>query len=1313
MSVAAPLHIDPKTKTNGHHPKAVGANNHASLLTHDPLLARDSIFDSDVDFFKTPSLFETAPQTNANVPPVQAKGQNGLEPVKGSSSGGSATGIQEIAGSPVEVANKVKVEQMDVPEVSESKKEPQAEQAAGPEEFYPRSPHEDPGFIAVQTNAEEVSKHQQRHNEPQTEAAVAQASAPIASNEVLGGAQANQVETMDAQEPNDFDAEGFKVKLMERIAAMQMPETLEEADEFDKHSNINEINQAANQDVGVAQANAAGPIDAATQAEPNTDAVPEREVVELLEADLGTTPSSIAANTAMPAKRPESQVSQPLQENMGRVDNVMSENELTDDMLANSNEPSFTSALVETNNARAHTESAPQALRAQEAGTLINAQQNAENQSNTQLQNMQTDRETTIGTLVNQQNQTATQDTSERTRIASEIDAIYNTAKTDVERILEELETKVSEKFTAAFERAKVAFERHVDKRMTAYKAERYSGLIGAGRWLKDKLLGMPKEVEKFFVEGRQVFIDHMDKELTAISLFVAKQLNSAKDRIAQGRQEVTDYVTELPENLQSIGQEAAVAIQDQFDSLQDSVNEKQDTLIESLAQQYSSALEEVDARIEEMKAENSGLIDAVMGAIMGVIETIINIKNMLLNLLAKAISAIGTIISDPIGFLTNFFAGIKMGFEQFGTNILKHLQAGFLSWLTGAMSGINLQMPDDIFSLKGIFSLASQILGFTWDRVRAIGVKVIGEPIIKALEIGFDIVMILKNEGIAGLWEYIKDQFNDLKETVMNAIMDMIQSQVIQAGIKWILGLLSPVGAFIKACMAIIDVVVFFVQKAKQIMELIDAFLDSILAVASGSIGAVANLIENALARTVPVLIGFLASLLGLSGLAAKVTKIFQKIQQRVEKAVTKLWVKLKEMGKKVLKMLGFGKEEEEVEEKDEEKGDLSAVNEPFDTKSGEHHLIYLKRDNTGKLDIIIESTPTVYQDFINSHYIKITNPTEEITKTKNDALQLAAVIDNQLSMLTGETPITSQIEDDLDKKIDNLANLTKTLIDASNMSLIPEENIIFGGKIGGFGSSMSIMYLKSKTTGQESSNLPFEDNQVLMQRKNDSGNKYYRNGHLLNAHLHGPDDWKNLTPLSTKGNSAHLHSIESNLKGALPNSGQPEFRAFKYVVIPNYTRGINQNLITLAEDSEEDYIVENRETIIEIIKAERFVPVSLSVESVELEEVNDVWMEKTSGLNNIKDNIPNDIGTTLRDYKVTNEKVIKYPVNYRSASRQEFLDAGLGEKTVDAIMLVRKSEGGMSISDSVTLHTKILRVIQGAGRRVTQSTINKKINF
>ncbi len=155
--------------------------------------------------------------------------------------------------------------------------------------------------------------------------------------------------------------------------------------------------------------------------------------------------------------------------------------------------------------------------------------------------------------------------------------------------------------------------------------------------------------------------------------------------------------------------------------------------------------------------------------------------------------------------------------------------------------------------------------------------------------EKGLEAVQVVRKEGVAGLWEHVKDQFADIKATVMDTIMDIIKTQAIQAGIKFIMSLLTPAGAFVKAAMMIIDLVKFFVQKAAQIIELVKAFTDGIKAIASGNIGAVAKAIENALGRAIPVVIGFLASLAGLGGLADKVVGVIQKIRQRIKNAIVK----------------------------------------------------------------------------------------------------------------------------------------------------------------------------------------------------------------------------------------------------------------------------------------------------------------------------------------------------------------------------------------------------------------------------------------
>ncbi len=60
--------------------------------------------------------------------------------------------------------------------------------------------------------------------------------------------------------------------------------------------------------------------------------------------------------------------------------------------------------------------------------------------------------------------------------------------------------------------------------------------------------------------------------------------------------------------------------------------------------------------------------------------------------------------------------------------------------------------------------------------------------------------------------------------------------------------------------------------------------------AIAKGAIGVAATFVENALAKAIPVAIGFLASLLGLGDPSAPIKKTIEKAQAPVNKAID--WV-------------------------------------------------------------------------------------------------------------------------------------------------------------------------------------------------------------------------------------------------------------------------------------------------------------------------------------------------------------------------------------------------------------------------------------
>ncbi|WP_452596838.1 eCIS core domain-containing protein [Pontimicrobium sp. MEBiC01747] len=791
---------------------------------------------------------------------------------------------------------------------------------AAPVTTTPRNPKEDPNFKKLEGRIDNTAKAQGDHEEPEASASAAQSAAVSPANERESMAQSGQVDAMAEAEPGTFNAADFKAKLMERIAAMQLPANQDEAANFDENNNIDEVNEAAAQDVEGEKAAAAGPVAQTTEQEPNVDAVPEREVTPLPEAPVGAKPPTTNPTAAMPPKRGDAEVNKPLEDNVAEVDQQMANNKVTDEQLEKSNEPSFMKGLDAKKEAKKDAETAPAQLRKKEQGVLNNVKAGAAGKEQAGLTGMHQVRGQLLNQVAGSQTKTGANDTSERTRIATEINKIYEKSKADVEKILNDLDTDVKTAFKAGTDLAKRKFEQHVDAKMSAYKARRYSGLIGAGRWVKDKFAGMPDEVNDFFVTGRQVYIDTMDKVITKVAEYVATKLTEAKTRVTTGKQEVQEYVASLPKNLQKLGKEAAEDINDKFDELEDSVNSKQDELVDSLAEQYMEGLNAVDARIEEMKAANRGLIDAALGFINGIIETIKKLRDLIATLLAEIQNAMDVIMEDPIGFVSTLFEGVGKGIDMFMANIQKHMLGGFVTWLTGAMGPVGITIPDDLFSLKGIFSLVMQVLGLGWDFMRKKAVLLLGEPMVEAMEKGFEMFQIIREKGVSGMWEHIKEQFTDLKETIIESIKSMLITQVIEAGIKWLLSLLIPGAGFIKAIMAIKDLIVFFVESA---IMLIPSLIEAIRSLASGNVAGVAKAIEKGLAMLLPLVISLFAKLIGLGGLVKKVQKIIKKVRKRIDKAVTKMIKKAKAKFKKLFKKKK-GKNKEEIRTDKEKKKDL-----------------------------------------------------------------------------------------------------------------------------------------------------------------------------------------------------------------------------------------------------------------------------------------------------------------------------------------------------------------------------------------------------
>ncbi|MEP0852957.1 DUF4157 domain-containing protein [Funiculus sociatus GB1-A4] len=767
------------------------------------------------------------------------------------------------------------------------------------------SPENDPGFKAVANRTKSVAQKQKQHQPAGAKSAEAQAAAVPPGNEVESKAQDKQVQEMNQQQPGQFNAATFKAALMQKIAAVT-PQTLEEADNFKNDNKIDCVKGELSSKLTEEKKQASGPIEEKAKEQPDTSGIAPKPVTPLTPEKAGSPPSDIGAEKAAPKPKPASEVS--LQESSQSLDQQMIEANVTEEQLASSNESQFQGALKAKKDAQTNAVTAPQEYRQQEQGILKQAQAEAQATAQTQLQGMHGSKEQVLAQVLGSQSETKTKEEQERANVATKINGFYETTKSEVETILNNLDNEVIGKFDAGAAAAKQKFETFVAPYMEDYK-ERYDGLFGAGRWIKDKLLGVPSEVTEFFKKGRELYLAEMDKTINDIANHVATQLNQAKQKITEGKQQIHDYVFKLPENLRQVGQEAAQDIQSKFDELESSVDNKQNELVDSLAQKYNENLQQLDAQLAEMKASNRTWMDKALDAVGGVIKTIAELKNLLMGVLAKAAGAIENIIKDPIGFLGNLVSGLKQGFENFMGNIEEHLKKGLLGWLTGAIAGAGISMPESL-DMKGIFSLVTQVLGTVYENIRPRAVKRMGEKAVNFLESNFEMFVILKNEGIAGLWQFIQDQIGDLKVMVIDNIQNFVVDGIIKGGVMWVLSLLNPASAFVKACKAIYDIIMFFIERGSQIAELVNAVMESVTAIASGAVGGAAKLVENALSKALPVVISFMASLLGLGGISEKIQAIVQKVRQPIEKAIDWVIAQAVTFAKKIGGKLGFGKD-------------------------------------------------------------------------------------------------------------------------------------------------------------------------------------------------------------------------------------------------------------------------------------------------------------------------------------------------------------------------------------------------------------------
>jgi hypothetical protein len=765
----------------------------------------------------------------------------------------------------------------------------------------PKAPESDPRFAKVLGQVKQGASKVKQHPAPAKKAAEAQAAAKAPPNEKMAGAKANQAEVMDKAKPKEPDPNSFEALLLAEIDKL-VPQTLDDADKFMEGGESEQVKGNVAGSIKEQKDAAASDIESATSKAPNPGAVPGKQVQEM-PVDPAATPPPANGGEAMPTPKPEAEVSQ--KQTKVDADEALKKEKLTPARLKKANDPRFSAVLTEKGKVDKVADASPGKYRAGEKGVLTQAVTKAQAETRQGMSALANTKNKSNKGVSEQQKAAKERDEKRRAAVTENIDKIFDQTKGAVERILKNVETEAISAFDRGATAALATMRRNSDREVESFKERRYGGAAGKAQWVIDLFSPAPPELKAIIQANLRAFSVEMRTLARNVAQKVDARLKQAKDEIAKGQARISAYVKSLPKDLQAVGKAAEQAVASRFQELEKGIEDRKNALAQKLAERYKAAQDSADALAAQLEKENEGAFAGLAEAIGGVIKILLEFKDKLMALLRKGADTIELILADPIGFLGNLIGAIKAGISGFLGNIWTHLKAGFMKWLFGALGGAGIAIPADL-SLPSILKLALDVLGITYERMRAKAVKMIGERNVKILEKLYECLKELVTGGPAALWAKIKQDLSDLKAMVIDAIQDWLVTTIIKAAVTKLLSMFNPAGAIVQAVMAIYNTVMFLIERASQIMEFVEAVINSISAIASGATGAAAAAVERALANAIPIVIGFLAALIGLGGIGAKIKSIIKKVQAKVDAAIDKAIAKIVGV---VKKLFGSGK--------------------------------------------------------------------------------------------------------------------------------------------------------------------------------------------------------------------------------------------------------------------------------------------------------------------------------------------------------------------------------------------------------------------
>lgn len=537
-------------------------------------------------------------------------------------------------------------------------------------------------------------------------------------------------------------------------------------------------------------------------------------------------------------------------------------------------------------------------------------------------------------------------------------------------------------------------------------------------------------------------------------------------------------------------------------------------------------------------------LIAFVVEVVKIVVVVILEIMNfpfdLINNIIAKAMLAFDLIKKDPIGFLKNLLRAIKEGFMQFFENILTHLFNGLKVWFLSEVVEAGIPIPTD-FTVMGVIKWLLAVLDITMEKIWKKLEERIGKPkvdkikrmidtaerVASAVGEAYEFMKDVQERGfMAVMIDKIKEQLSNVWEMVLDAVKGFVMDQIIKKVTVKLLSMLDPTGimAVVNSAIALYKAIQTFIKYLRQMLEIVNSFVEGTLQIAQGATKKAADFLEGALASGIPIVIGFLANQVGLN-LSERLKDALELVREKVDKGLT--WVIDKLVGL-MEKLVSFGKA-----------AVASVLNwlglkKEF-TAQGESHKIFIKGSESSA-QIWIASDEMPFTTLLTDKQKEINTIKTASTKSKKQSALDSAKksyddivkIKDDLQKETDEDN-KKKLQDDLNGKFDEIVPHLVILGVGSGGKLPPTKVVVgsTGGKAS-YSEADPLTNIDSKKPERVTVDTDGWATHIMTIAK--YSDTYVRL-HLLHFNLGGPgNDTGNVTPGRKTENGLMYNQAESN---------------------------------------------------------------------------------------------------------------------------------------------------------------------------------------